>query len=83
MRYCRLKQKTVVNIIEGTQLGYISDLEIDECTGKIRSLIVPAELGFKSLLHNRCYIIPWCNIVKIGDDIILVEVDLNLIQTTR
>ena len=29
MRYCSLRQKAVVNVIEGAQLGYISDIEID------------------------------------------------------
>ena len=83
MRYCCLRQKAVVNVIEGVQLGYISDIEIDECTGKICSLIVPGGAGIKNILRSKCYVIPWRNIVKIGDDVILVEADLNIIGQTR
>ena len=83
MRYCSLRQKAVVNVIEGAQLGYISDIEIDECTGKVCSLIVPGGAGIRNIFQNKCYVIPWRNIVKIGDDVILVEADLNIIGTTR
>lgn len=83
MRFCCLKQKTVVNVIEGRQLGFISDIEFDECTGKICSIIVPGSCGVKSLFQNRCFVIPWRNIVKIGDDVILVEADLNILNTAK
>ena len=45
MRFCKLRQKEVVNVIEGCSLGYISDLVIDECTGKICALVVPDRCG--------------------------------------
>ena len=47
MRYGKLKQKEVVNIIEGCSLGYICDLEIDIATGRICSIVVPG----LSLIH--------------------------------
>lgn len=83
MRFCCFKQKAVVNIIEGRQLGYISDIEFDECTGKICSLIVPNSCGIKGFFQTRSFVIPWRNIVKIGDDVILIEADLNMLNTTR
>ncbi len=76
MRFCCFRQKAVVNIIEGKQLGYVTDAVIDECTGRICSIIVPGCPGWKTLFKSKSYCIPWCNIVKIGDDVILVEVDL-------
>ena len=81
MRYCAFRQKTVINIIEGRQLGYISDIIFDECTGKICSLVVPGCSGVKNLFRPKGFIIPWCNIIKIGDDVILVEVDPNVLET--
>lgn len=83
MRFCCLKQKNVVNIIEGRQLGFISDVEFDECTGKICSIIVPGNCGVKSLFQSRNIVIPWRNIVKIGDDVILVEADLEILRTAK
>lgn len=82
MRFCNLRQKEVVNIVDGKSLGYISDLCLDRATGKICSLVVPGNCGLKSLFKSREYIIPWQNICKIGDDVILVEVDLNVIAHT-
>ena len=73
MRFCKLRQKEVVNVIEGCSLGYISDLVIDECTGKICALVVPDRCGLMGFFKNRDIIIPWKNICKIGEDIILVE----------
>ncbi len=75
MQYCCLKQKTVINIIEGRQLGYVSDLIIDECTGRICSIVVPGCPGIKTFFRSKGIVIPWNCIVKIGDDVILVEVD--------
>lgn len=78
MRYCKLRQKEVVNVVEGKTLGYISDLVLDDATGKICSIVVPGGGGVKSFFKNHSYIIPWENICKIGDDVILVEVDLSV-----
>ncbi len=82
MRYCELKQKTVVNIIEGRQLGCVSDLVFDECTGRICSIVVPGAPCLKSFFRPRGLVIPWNSIVKIGGDVILVETDLASPDTT-
>lgn len=79
MRFCKFRQKEVINVIDGRSLGFISDLIIDCHTGKICSIVVPGNCGgIKNLFKTQNYIIPWCNICKIGDDVILVEVDLNV-----
>ena len=78
MRYCNLKQKEVINILDGSSLGFINDLVLDECTGRICSIVVPGMCGFKSIFHSKCYIIPWENICKIGEDVILIEVDITI-----
>ena len=75
MRYCEFRQKTVINVIEGKQLGYVTDIVFDECTGRICSIMVPGCPGIKTFFHSKGILIPWNCIVKIGGDVILVEVD--------
>lgn len=51
------------------------DLEFDRKTGAITALIVPGPGKFCFFPGRESeYIIPWCRICQIGDDIILVEV---------
>ena len=60
MRICDLKQKEVINI--------------KDCKGRMIAIIVPGPgcvWGF--LGHEKEYVIPFCDIKQIGDDIILVE----------
>ena len=50
-----------------------SDIEIDEETGKIVSVTIPSHSFLSTFTKKRDTIISWENIVKIGDDIILVK----------
>lgn len=69
-----LKQKQVVNMLDGKILGSIDDFEIDDKDGKIISAIIPSGGHFFSFLsHNDEYVIPWDCIKKIGEDTILIE----------
>ncbi len=77
MRFCDLCQKEVINVADCRCIGNVADLEIDECSGCIRALIVPECGHFFGLFGPGVeYIIPWKRIVKIGPDIILVDVCL-------
>ena len=74
MRVSELKRMEVINICDGKRLGFVGDLELNTCSGKIESLIVPGPgciCGFLGL--EKEYVIPYCDICQIGDDIILVE----------
>lgn len=66
--------KDVINVCTGVRLGRIIDLEINVCDGKILCVIVPGPCRCFGLLPSReeC-VIPWGKIVKIGEDVILVE----------
>ncbi|NLM51395.1 MAG: YlmC/YmxH family sporulation protein [Firmicutes bacterium] len=69
-----LRNREVINIVDGKRLGMIYDLELDLESGKIAAIIVPGSGGlFRFLGNGRDYVIPWENIVKIGVDTILVE----------
>ena len=39
-RLCRFKKKDVVNVCDGSCLGRVVDLVLDECSGRILKLIV-------------------------------------------
>lgn len=71
-----LKQKEVINISDGRRLGFVSDVEFDLETGRIDAIVIPSGgrlLGF--IGRDNEFIIPWEKIKKIGEDIILVDLD--------
>lgn len=75
MRICEMKMKEVINICTCKKLGYVSELEVNLCTGCIEAIIVPQMGGFCGFLgKDMCYLIPYENIKKIGEDLILVEI---------
>ena len=75
--FCELRRKEVINICDGARLGCICDMELDICTGTILTLIAPGPTRCFGLLHsNEELVIPFCKIKKIGEDVILVEIDL-------
>jgi len=66
--------KDVVNVADGKRLGNIDDIEINLDTGKIESVIIGGVgrvLGFFG--KDEEVVIPWQNILKIGEDVILVR----------
>lgn len=66
--------KNVVNVSDGKRLGNIGDIEINLSTGKIEAVVIAGSgrmLGFFG--KDEEVIIPWNNIIKIGEDVILVR----------
>ena len=79
-RYSKLRQKEVVNILDGARLGYICDLVIEVGSGKVCAIVVPGPSRLSFLFKGeRDSVIPWSNIRKIGEDVVLVEIDVNCI----
>lgn len=75
MRICEFKQKEVININDCKRLGFVGDVDFDACTGCIIAIIVPGPGAFCGFLaREKEYIIPFCDIKQIGEDIILVDV---------
>lgn len=69
-----LKMKEVINIVDGKRLGGITDIEIDIEDGRLIAIVVPGDTKFLGLLRrNDDFVISWNKIVKIGFDVILVE----------
>lgn len=72
-----LRSREIVNIVDGRRLGLIKDIDIDLEEGRITAIILPGAgggrfLGF--LGKEEEIVVPWEKIVKIGLDVILVEV---------
>ncbi|TZE80827.1 YlmC/YmxH family sporulation protein [Calorimonas adulescens] len=70
--------KELVNLNDGSRLGLIedADLLIDEETGKIDSFIIfENRLSFFVRNDRNGFRIPWDTIRKIGNDMVIVEID--------
>lgn len=75
LTYCNLRNKSVVNISDGKNLGNITDMVIDVSTGKVVGLICPVSKSlFNFFKSNNDIFIPYNRICKIGKDIILVDI---------
>ena len=70
MRLSDLQLKEIINISNGKRVGVIVDVIIDE-KGYIKTLVLEEKRGRK--FSHEEYNISWNQIIKIGDDIILVD----------
>lgn len=78
MLLSELGGKEIVNLNDGGRLGMIadSDVIIDENTGKIISLLLPDKrVQFKLFGEKEEIEISWDSIKKVGDDMIIVEIE--------
>lgn len=66
--------KDVVSISDGRRLGNVTDIDINLDNGKIESIVVGGTGKLLSFFSKEEeLVIPWNNIVKIGEDVILVR----------
>ena len=72
------RHKEVINICDAKRLGCVCDVDIDFCTGTVNAIVVP---GFGGNRLFSCFsrsngdiVIPWENIRRIGEEVILVEI---------
>lgn len=76
---CRVEDfrfKEVVNVCTGARLGCVGDVIMDIATGSVRALVVPGRCKFLGLFwREEDYILPWEDIRRIGNDIVLVEIE--------
>lgn len=74
LSYSELRTKEVVNMQNGARMGKIIDMIIDGNGKNVLGVVVP---GIKKLFKaGEDIFIPWCNISKIGNDVILVSLDM-------
>ncbi len=70
-----LRMREIVNVQDGRRLGLIKDIDLDLENGRIAAIILAGSsrmLGFFG--RDEEIVVPWEKIVKIGVDVILVEV---------
>ena len=74
MRLSDLQNKTVINLIDGKNIGNIIDLNIND-KGEATGLVVEKHKFIISYFSSKKeMIIKWDQIEKIGEDVILVKV---------
>ncbi len=76
MKISDLQSKDIVNMENGKRLGHLTDLDINLTTGQIDAIIINGTGKMMSFFNRDTeeFVIPWGNIVKIGNDVILVHV---------
>ncbi|MBR1890643.1 MAG: YlmC/YmxH family sporulation protein [Clostridia bacterium] len=74
--YLEIRCKEVVNIVDGRKLGHIVDVVFDLSNGCLLGLVVPGEKSFWNVFKSGTEIFISLNqIVKVGEDTILVELN--------
>ena len=82
--FFELRCKDVVNIVDGSSLGHITDIVLEICSGKVLGFIVPGNSSpFNIFHHSEDIFIPYQNICKIGSDVILVELMLTQVKNFK
>jgi len=78
MTFVDLKQKEVINCKDCMRIGCVADIDFDADNGQICGFIVTASSGFFPGF-GKCtrYYIRFCDVVRIGPDIMLVDVCLD------
>ena len=73
MRLSELQNKSIVNLIDGKDIGNIIDLEIDENGNSIGLNVEKHRFLLSNLSSKKEFLIKWEDIKKIGEDVILVN----------
>ncbi|CQR71547.1 PRC-barrel domain protein [Sporomusa ovata DSM 2662] len=78
MRISEMTGKEVINLGDGARLGIVGECELtfDSCSGVIGGLILPKrKTVFNFLGDNQIVLIPWEAIKRIGDEVVIVDLD--------
>ena len=77
MSLSELRTKDVINTLDGKRLGKVMDIEFDACTGQVEALVVPGDFKVGNVLRGeKCgVVIPWQRICKIGENVILIQLE--------
>lgn len=84
MTFRELCTKEVVQLKDGACLGRVDDLELDETSACIESLLLLGRPRLFGLLgRDETLTIPWADIERIGLDAILVRTDIPAAPSSR
>ncbi len=71
--FCALRQKKVINIVDGRDLGHVCDLIFEE-SGVVCGIVVPTKSSsIMGIIKGDSLFVPWKHVCKIGEDVIIVE----------
>lgn len=76
-----LRKKEIINLCDGSRLGYACDFEFNKCTAQVVGLVIENGGGFLGLGGGERIVVPWCKIECIGEDTILVRFSTTEIQS--
>lgn len=83
-RVTEMRCKEVINVKDGQRLGFISDVEVEIPEGRVCSVIVPGPCRFWGLFGRKDdFVIPWRSIRRVGEDIVLVEIEPDKCRVPR
>ncbi len=69
-----LEAKDVINVVDGKNLGNICDMSLEIGPGRILSITTKKAGGLFSFFKKESgIIIAWDQVVKIGDDVVIVN----------
>lgn len=72
-----LRTREVINILDGKKLGNIIDIDLDIEKGRVLAFMLPGQVkGWSVFAKREEIVVPWDKIVRIGRDVILVEVPI-------
>ncbi len=84
---CRIAEfrcKEVINICTGMRMGFVCDVVVNVTSGQVLAIVLPGPYRFFGLFGREDdYVVPWDCIRRIGDDIILIEVNGNFKREKR
>ncbi|MBP3619029.1 MAG: YlmC/YmxH family sporulation protein [Clostridia bacterium] len=76
--FLELRCKEVVNVVDGRRLGHIVDIVFNLENGCVLGVVVPGEKSFWNVFKGGMELfIPLSQIVKVGEDAVLVELFAN------
>lgn len=76
--FLELRCKEVVNVIDGRRLGHIVDVVFNLENGCVAGVVVPGEKSFWNAFKGGMELfIPLSQIIKVGEDTVLVELFAN------
>ena len=71
-----IEEKDVINVVTSERIGFVSSLRIDTNSGQIIAITVQPSMKFVSFFSKdeASVVVPWNQILKIGEDVIIVNV---------
>lgn len=73
-RITDMHDKEVINVSDGTRLGFVDDVEVDTCTAQIVSIVIFGKSKCFGLMGKESdIVIHWKDIEVIGEETVLVN----------